>query len=47
MRMCCFSILKTVAFQIVEGKEEVKSFYCTPAAHAKNGCLEKDGAFFS
>lgn len=32
MKMCCWSVLKTIAFQVVEVKEEVWSPYRTPAA---------------
>lgn len=43
--MCCWSVLKTIGFQVVEVKEEVWSPYCTPAAHVQNGCQGKGSAF--
>lgn len=45
MKMCCWSVLKTIAFQVVEVKEEVWSPYCAPAAHVQNDCQGKGSAF--
>lgn len=45
MRMYCWSVLKTIAFQVVEVKEEVWSPYYTPAAHVQSGWQGKGSAF--
>lgn len=43
--MGCWSVLKTIAFQVVEVKEEVWSPYYAPAAHVQNGWQGKGSAF--
>lgn len=45
MKMGCWSVLKTIAFQVVEVKEEVWSPYYAPAAHVQNGWQGKGSAF--